>query len=84
MNDQPDGRPGGPALKDTGKNLYFIGFAALGGMTGFTGFTAIQVDLQVFLAERHSGRTAVDNTAYGEAMTFTKPRYGKEFSKAVS
>jgi hypothetical protein len=84
VNDQADGRAGGPTLEQARQNLYLVGLAPLGGMPGFTRFTPIQIMLQVGVGERQARRAAVDDTADSWAVTFSKARNRKEFSETVS
>ena len=72
LNQQGDGCAGGHALVNAAQDLHLIGFLALGDMAAGAWAAAIQIMLYVGLAQSHAGRTAVDDTADGRAVGFTK------------
>ena len=56
INQQRDGRSGRPVFKNTGEDLYPVGFAALCGIAALSGFSPVQVFLNILdNAAKHGG-----------------------------
>jgi hypothetical protein len=69
---QGDRRAGGPALVHAGEDLHRVGFVALRDELAGAGAAAVQIALDVGLAQGHAGRAAVDHAADGRAVGFTE------------
>ncbi len=84
FNQQPNGGTGGPAFEHPGEDAHLVGLTALGGVTRSPRLAAVQVRLQIRLAQLQPRRAAIDNGAKGRAVAFAEGGDGKEFSEAVS
>ena len=62
----------GFTLIDTAQNLNHVRFLALGHVAAGAGAAAVQVVLDVGLAQSHARWAAVNHTANGRAVGFTK------------
>ena len=81
-NQKGDGGSGGFSLKDTGQDLYGIGFSAGRCKAALPRFPAIQKDLDIFLTERKSGGAAIDHRPHSPAVGFPPGGYCKIFAKS--
>jgi len=81
---ETDGRSRGPALEHAGYDLHLIRFPALGRVARLAGPTALQIGLQVVLAQSHSRRTAVNDAANSSAMTFTEGSHREQLTERIS
>ena len=59
-------------------------FAALGNVAAGAGFAAVEVGLDVGLAEGEAGRAAVDDAADARAVAFAEGGDGEELSEGVA
>ena len=82
-DNQPDRRTGCLAFKNTGKDLHLVGFATLCRVTRLARTTALEILLDVGLAEFDTGRTAVDDAADRDTVAFTKRSDCEEFTDGV-
>jgi len=69
---QRDRRARGAAFVDAREDFHRIGLVALGHELAGAGTAAIQFLLDIRFVQRHAGRTAVDDAAYGRAMRFAE------------
>ena len=67
-DEQRDRRAGGLAFEHTGENFHRVRFAPLRDMARGAWFAQIQLRLYICLAQYHSRRTAIDDTANRRAV----------------
>ncbi len=84
LNQQRNRRSCGFTLIDTAQNLNHVWFLALGHMATGSWTAAVKVGLNVCLRQCHARRAAVDHTANGWAVGFTKVGDSKKGSKSIS
>jgi hypothetical protein len=72
LDQQANRGAGGQALVHARDNLHRIGLVALGDEFAGAGAAAVQVGLDIGLAQRQARRAAVDHAANGRAVGFTK------------
>ena len=81
INQQRDGRSGRPVFKNTGEDLYPVGFAALCGIAALSGFSPVQVFLNILCFQGKSCRAAVDHDADAFAVGLSPGGDTKKCSK---
>ena len=69
---QGDGGAGGFTLVHATQDFDRVGLVALGDVAAGAGAAAVQVGLDIGLAQSHAGGAAVDHAANGRAVGFTK------------
>ena len=84
LDEQADRRAGRLAFEYAGQDLHLIGLVALRRMALTARAAAIEVDLDVGLAELHARRTAVDDAAQRPPMALAKGRYTKQLSETIA
>ena len=72
LNQKRNRRAGGFALVDAAQNLHRVGLVALGHKAAGAGAAAVQVVLDIGLAQVHARRASVNHAANGRAVGFTK------------
>ncbi len=83
-DEQGDGRAGGLALEHAGEDFHLIGFLPLRHMATGAGAAAVEIGLDVGLAQRHARRTAVDHATDGRAMGFAEGGDCKQQAEGVA
>ena len=83
-DEQRDGCAGGLAFEHAGQYLHRVRFAALRDVARGAGFAAVEVMLDVGLAQLHSRRATVDDAADGRAVRFAERGDGEERAECVS
>jgi hypothetical protein len=81
---QRDRGAGGPALVHAREDFYRIGLVALGHELRGAGPAAIELNLDVGLAQRHAGRATVDHAADGRAVGFTEVGDAEQGAEGVA
>src|SRR5262249_46308852 len=72
LDQEADGRAGGPALEHAGEDLHRVRLVALRGVARGAGAAAVHVALDVGLRELHSRRAAVHDAAQRRSMALAE------------
>ena len=81
---QRNRRTRGLAFVDAGEDFHRIGFVALGHELAGAGAAAVQIVLDVCLAQLHARRATVNHTADGRAVGFTKIGNRENCAKGIA
>jgi len=84
VNQKRNRRAGGHALVDAAQDLHLVRLLALCHMAAGAGAAAVEVVLDVGLAQSHAWRAAVNHAADGWAVGFTKVGDCEKGAKGVA
>ena len=84
LDEQADGRAGGQPLEDAGQDPHPVGFAPLGGVPALPRAAAVELALEVGLAQCQPRRDPVDHAADRRPVAFAEGRDPEQRAEGVA